>query len=151
MELKDILAISGQPGLYQFIARSSNGVIVESLTDKKRMNASGTSKISSLAEISVYTESEDRPLWQILESMYAFTEGKPTVSHKSEAGEIKKLFADVIPDYDRERVHFSDMKKIVAWFNILVEAGMTEFKIEEEEAESEQADSAPQDDKPEEE
>lgn len=137
MELKDILAISGQPGLYRYIAPSTNGVIVESLSDKKRMNASGSSKISSLAEIAMYTDSEEVPLWQVFESLYKHTTGKPTISHKSDPAQLKKLFAEVLPDYDRERVHVSDIKKLVAWYNILVEAGMTDFKVEEPSDETE--------------
>lgn len=135
MELKDILAISGQPGLYKYVARSSNGVIVESLIDGKRSNAAGTSKISALAEISIYTDSEDMPLWKVLEAFFAHTGGKPAVSHKSEPEAIKKSFAEVVPDYDRDRVHVSDMKKVLLWFNTLVEAGMTDFKVEEPEEE----------------
>lgn len=147
MELKDILAISGQPGLFKFVARSNNGVIVESLTDNKRMNASGTSRISSMAEISVFTEGEDMPLWQIFEAFYAYTEGKTTINHKSDPAQLKKIFAEVVPDYDRERVHVSDMKKMISWYNILVEAGMTDFKIEEEPEEQENEEDADREDR----
>ncbi len=138
MELRDMLAISGQPGLYRYIARSSNGVIVESLIDGKRINASGMSKISALAEIAIYTESEEMPLWQVFEKLYAYTQGKPAVDPKSDAAVLKKTFAEVLPDYDRERVHVSDMKKVFAWFNLLVGAGMTDFRIEKEEQPAEE-------------
>ncbi len=133
MEFKDILAISGQPGLYLFVARSNNGVIVESLSDKKRSNATGTSKISSLAEIAIYTESEDMPLWKVMTALYKYAEGKETIGPKSDPAQLKKLFAEVLPDYDRDRVHISDIKKLVAWYNTLVAAGMTDFTVEEEE------------------
>ncbi len=133
MELRDILAISGQSGLYRYIARSSNGVIVESLIDGKRINSSGTSKISALAEIAIYTEEEELPLWQVFEKFFASTGGKPSISPKSDAADIKRVFGEVLPDYDRERVHVSDMKKVIAWYNLLVEAGMTDFRIEKEE------------------
>ena len=138
MELKDILAISGQPGLFKYVARSNNGVIVESLSDGKRMNASGTAKISALAEISIYTDSEDMPLWKVFEAFFTHTGGKTTISHKADPSELKKVFGEVIPDYDRDRVHVSDIKKVISWFNMLIEAGMTEFKVEEETEESEQ-------------
>lgn len=128
-----MLAISGQPGLYRYIARSSNGVIVESLADGKRMNASGMSKISALAEIAIYTESEEMPLWEVFEKLYAYTGGKSAIDPKSDSALLKKTFGEVLPDYDRERVHVSDMKKVFAWFNLLVAAGMTDFRIEKEE------------------
>lgn len=133
MELRDILAISGQPGLYRYIARSTNGVIVESLLDGKRINSSGTAKISALAEIAIYTENEEVPLWQVFEKFYAHTGGARSIDPKSDPALLKKTFAEVLPDYDRDRVHVSDMKKVVAWFNILVDAGMSDFRIEKEE------------------
>lgn len=136
MELKDILAISGQPGLYKFIAQSSNGVIVESLIDNKRFNAPASAKVSSLGEIALYTEGDDMPLAEIFESMFKHTQGKQTISPKSTPDQMKALFGEVVPQYDRDRVHVSDMKKIISWFNILVDSGMTEFKIEQEEEEA---------------
>ena len=132
MELKDILAISGQPGLYRFIAQSRNGFIVESLIDGKRMNASASSRISALTEISMYTEGEDIPLAEVFTKMYAYTEGKQGPSTTDRNDRLKDFFGVVITDYDRERVHDSDIKKAIAWFNLLVGAGFTEFKLPEE-------------------
>ena len=134
MELKDILAITGQPGLYKFVARSNNGIIVESLVDGKRMNASAHSRVSALSEISIYTEGEDIALAEVLTSAYNLCEGKQGVSHKESPEKLKEAFAKVLPDYDRERVHVSDIKKFFAWYNLLVSVGMTEFKLPEEEA-----------------
>ena len=139
LKLKDILAIAGQPGLYKFIARSSNGVIVESLSDHKRMNATGTAKVSSMAEIAIYTYEEDMPINEVFTNLYNHTGGKAAISHKSEPQLLKALIAEVIPEYDRERVHVSDMKKVVMWYNALVEAGMTDFTIDEPEQEAEEA------------
>lgn len=133
MEFRDILAISGQPGLFRYIARSTNGVIVESLLDDKRINASGTSKISALAEIAIYTETEEIPLWQVFEKFFKHNDGKPSIDSKSDNTLLKNTFGEILPDYDKERVHVSDMKKVIAWYNILVEAGMTDFRIEKEE------------------
>lgn len=138
MELKDILAISGQPGLYQFIAQSRNGFIVESLLDGKRSNASASSRISALTEISMYTEGEDIPLAEVFTKMYAYTEGKPAISAKESPDRLKEFFGVVVPDFDRERVHASDIKKAISWFNLLVEAGMTEFRLPDEKGESEE-------------
>ena len=129
MELKDILAISGQPGLYKYVAQSMRGVIVESLTDGKRMNASVTSRVSALTEISMFTEGEDIALADVFTNIWNYTEGKEAISHKESAERIEEEFAKVLPEYDRDRVHLSDMKKCFAWYNILVKAGFTEFKL----------------------
>ena len=133
MELKDILAISGQPGLFRYIAQSRNGVIVESLLDGKRSNASASSRVSALTEISMFTEGEDIPLAEVFTKMYAYTGGKAAISHKESNDRLKEFFGAVITDYDRERVHVSDIKKAVSWFNLLVEAGFTESKLPDEE------------------
>ena len=133
MELKDILAISGQPGLYRYVAQSHTGVIVESLLDNKRSNVSATSRVSALTEISMFTEGEDIALADVFTKMYAYTGGKQAISHKESNDRLKEFFGAVLPDYDKERVHVSDIKKAISWFNILVEAGFTEFKLPEEE------------------
>ena len=132
MELKDILAISGQPGLYKFVAQSMRGVIVESLVDGKRMNAAATSRVSALTEISMFTEGEDIALADVFTNIWNYTEGKQAISHKEADNLIREEFAKVLPEYDRERVHLSDMKKCFAWYNTLVKAGFTEFKLPEE-------------------
>ena len=129
MEFKDILAISGMPGLYKYVAQSTRGIIVESLEDGRRTNASATSRVSALSDISMFTEGEDIALAEVFTRMYAHTEGKQGLSHKESADKMKAYFAEVLPEYDRERVHVSDIKKALAWFNILVAAGMTEFTL----------------------
>ena len=133
MEFKDILAISGQPGLYKYVAQSTRGIIVESLGDGKRVCASATARVSALAEISMFTEGEDIALAEVFTRMYAYTEGKQAISHKESADKLKAEFEAVLPEYDKERVHVSDIKKAFSWFNILVGAGFTEFKLPEEE------------------
>ena len=139
MEFKDILASSGMPGLYKYVAQSTRGIIVESLEDGRRTNASATSRVSALSDISMFTEGEDIALAEVFTRMYAHTEGKQGLSHKESADKMKAYFAEVLPEYDRERVHVSDIKKALAWFNILVAAGMTEFSLpsDEETAEEE--------------
>lgn len=133
MELKEILAISGQPGLYKYVAQSARGVIVESLLDGKRMNAASNAKVSTLTEISIFTEGEDISLAEVLTKIYTHTSGKPAISHKEDPAKVQAYFAEVLPEYDRERVHISDMKKTFSWFNMLLAAGFTEFKRPEEE------------------
>ena len=120
MELKEILAISGQPGLYKFVAQSARGVIVESLLDGRRMNASANAKVSALTEIA---------LADVFTKIYAHTGGKEAISPKESPENLKAAFAEVLPEYDRERVHVSDIKKCFAWYNTLVKAGFTEFKL----------------------
>ena len=132
MELKEILAISGWPGLYKYVARSQRGVIVESLADGKRMNAALASKMSALTEISMFTEGEDIALADVFTKIYAHTGGKEAISPKEAPEKLKAAFAEVLPEYDRDRVHVSDMKKCFAWYNILVRAGFTEFKLPSE-------------------
>ena len=136
MELKEILAISGQPGLYKYVAQSVRGVIVESLTDGRRMNASAQSKVSALTEISMFTEGDDIPLAEVFSKIYAFTNGKEAISPKESPEKLKAAFAEVLPEYDRDRVHVSDIKKCFAWYNTLVQAGFTEFKLPSDEAEA---------------
>lgn len=134
MKIQDILAISGEPGLYKYVASSRNGIIAESLVTGARKNFSGThSRVSSLAEISIFTDDEDVALSQVLTDLYAHTKGEQTVSHKASEAELRGVFDVVIPGYDRERFHLSDMRKVAQWFNILVAAGMTDFLLEEPE------------------
>ncbi len=132
MELNEILAISGQPGLYRYVAQSTRGVIVESLVDGRRMNAAANAKVSALTEISMFTEGDDIALADVFTRIYAHTGGKEAISHKEAPEKLKAAFAEVLPEYDRERVHVSDIKKCFAWFNVLVGVGFTEFKLPEE-------------------
>ena len=132
MELKEILAISGQPGLYKYVAQSVRGVIVESLTDGHRMNASANAKVSALTEISMFTEGDDIPLADVFTKIYAHTGGKEAISHKETPEKLKAAFAEVLPEYDREQVHVSDIKKCFAWYNALVQAGFTKFELPSE-------------------
>ena len=102
MELKEILAISGQPGLYRYVAQSTRGVIVESLLDGKRMNAAANAKVSALTEISMFTEGDDIPLAEVFDRIYVQTGGKEAISHRETPERIKAAFAEVLPEYDRE-------------------------------------------------
>ena len=138
MEFKDILAISGMPGLYKYVAQSTRGIIVESLEDGRRTNASATARVSALAEISMFTEGEDIALAEVFTRMYNHTGGQQGLSHKESADKLKAYFGEVLPEYDRERVHVSDIKKALSWFNILVGAGMTEFTLPAEEEQTEE-------------
>jgi len=138
MVLKDILSISGQPGLFKFIAQGKNAIVVEHLETKKRSSAFGSAKVSSLEEISVFTENEDMPLGKVFDLIYEKEDGGPAIDHKSEPEKLKTWFETVVPEYDRERVYNSDIKKIVQWYNILHSLNLLEpDKPEEKEAEPE--------------
>ncbi|MBP5338852.1 MAG: DUF5606 domain-containing protein [Prevotella sp.] len=128
-----ILSISGKPGLYKLISRGKNSLIVESLdAAHKRQPAFGTDRITSLADIAMFTDSEDVPLMDVLESLKTLEKGaKASLDPKKAGGdELRDYFAKVLPNFDRDRVHTSDIKKLLQWYNILVENGITNFKEE---------------------
>lgn len=131
--LKTVLSISGRPGLFKLVSQGKNMLIVESLGTGKRMPAYAHDKIISLGDIAIYTMEEDIPLADVFESIKEKNEGKivDIKSMKSDK-EIREYFATVLPDFDDERVYTNDIKKVFSWYNILVEAGITEFKIEED-------------------
>lgn len=137
--LKTILSISGKPGLYKLVSRGKNMLIVESVADKKRFPAYGNEKIISLGDIAMYTDSEDIPLSQVFTSMKKKENGALATLDvkKASANELGAYLAEVLPNYDRDRVHVSDIKKLISWYNLLVNAGLTDF--EEEAAEEETA------------
>ncbi len=135
MELKKILSIAGKPGLFKLIGEAKNNIIVESLIDGKKQPAFAHERISSLQEISIYTESGDTPLEDVLKKLYEVQGGNKVESVKKMSGEqLKSLFEKVVPDYDRDAVYVSDMKKVFNWYNILVEKDLLDFSEAEKEA-----------------
>ena len=137
MDLTEILSISGRPGLHKMIMHTSNGMLVESMNDQKRFPVFAHEKISSLEEISIFTETEDIPLKDIFKRISDLMEGEKALSHKSSADELKDFFDDAVPDYDKERVYVSDIKKVIQWYNILHEKDLLDFTEEEEEKKEE--------------
>lgn len=131
MDLSGILSISGYGGLFKHISQARNSIIVESLIDKKRMPAYASAKISALEDISIYTEDDDVSLVDVFEKIYEKENGGQAISRKSSANELKAYFAEVLPDYDRERVYVSDIKRVLNWYNLLQKLDL--LKIEEEE------------------
>ena len=133
--LKKILSITGRQGLFELKTYGKNMVIVESLIDHKRTPAYSRDKIVSLGDIAIYTTSEDVPLVQVLEAIRVKYNGKPLDKDTLKTNEqIDAFFADVLPNYDTDRVYRTDIKKLINWYTILIEAGFTEFKTEEENA-----------------
>ena len=126
-----ILAIAGKPGLYKLVSRGKNNLIVEALdSTHKRMPAFATDRITSLGDIAMFTETDDVPLMDILESMKALEDGKKASidEKKASAQELHDYFTKVLPEWDRDRVQNSHIKKLISWYNILVENGVTDFK-----------------------
>ena len=119
MVLKDIMSISGQPGLFKFIAQGKNAIIVEHLETKKRSSAFSSARVSSLEEISVFTEGEDLPLGKVFDKIHEKKNGGPAIDYKSDPEKLKTWFEGILPDYNREKVYVSDIKKIAQWYNIL--------------------------------
>ena len=128
-----ILAIAGKPGLYKLISRGKSNLIVEALdATHRRQPAFGSDRITSLADIAMFTDTDDVPLMEVLESLKTLEEGKVSSLNyrKASSDELRNYFAKVLPNFDRERVHSSDIKKLIQWYNILVENGITDFKEE---------------------
>ena len=126
--LKTILAISGKPGLYKLISQA-NMLIVESVADKKRMPIYASDKVISLGDIAMYTDAEEVPLAEVLESVKTKENGQAASLdfRKASAEELHAFMAEVLPNYDRDRVHTSDIKKLIQWYDLLVAGGETEF------------------------
>lgn len=134
MNLSGILAISGFPGLFKLVSQMKSGLVVESIIDGKRMPAYATHKILALEDISIYTETEDVPLADVFDLISKKNSGKATVDpKKASADELKQELASVLPDYDRERVYNSDLKKLFQWYNLLAEKGLLIEEVEEKE------------------
>ena len=128
--LKDLMAISGHGGLFKFISQARNGIIVESLETGKRMNAFTTMKVSSLEDIAIYTEEEDVPLQEVLIGLHEYENGGEAISPKSDPDELKDYFSAILPEYDRERVYVSDIKKVLTWYNLLLKYDLLKFDEE---------------------
>jgi len=129
--MEAILSIAGKPGLYRLVSRGKMNLIVEALDEtKKRMPAFSTDRVTSLADIAMFTDSEDVPLWKVLKSVGEKEDSKTCSLNykKCSAAELHSYFAEVLPEYDRDRVHDSDIKKLLQWYNILVQNGLTDFE-----------------------
>lgn len=129
--LKTILSVSGKPGLYKLISNSKNMVIVESVVDNKKVPIHARDKVVSLGDISIYTETDDVPLKNIFVSIKNKENGaKASINTNAKPEELKKYFQEILPDFDKDRVYPTDIKKIISWYNILTEAGLDYEKEE---------------------
>ncbi|HEX8517082.1 MAG TPA: DUF5606 domain-containing protein [Bacteroidia bacterium] len=131
MNLSGIISIAGMSGLYKVIAQSKNGLIVESLVDKKRIPAHSTNKVSSLEDVSIYSTGDDVPLKEVFQKIHDKEKGGAAIDHKSADAELRTYFKKAFAEYDEERVYTSDIKKVLMWYNILQKEGVLDKKEEE--------------------
>ena len=134
--LKEILSITGKPGLFKIVSHSGKSLIVEDLTTGKRFPISPRDRVVSLGDIAMYTESDDKPLGEILDIIYEKEKGGKLDIKEIVATEgLKSKFEEYLPDFDKERVHDSDVKKLFSWYNLLVDKGYNKFTEEEQKEE----------------
>ena len=139
MSLEKILAIGGKPGLFKLITQTRAGFVAESLLDGKKVSVGLRSNVSVLSEIAIYTLDEEIPLRQVFLNIQVKEKGgKTSVGHKEEKIKLEEYFFEVLPDYDEDRVYASDIKKVIQWYNLLHENGVTDFSGDDEEGSSEE-------------
>jgi hypothetical protein len=136
MDLKDIMSISGKSGLFKTVAQTKNGLIVESIVDKKRFPVYISDKVSALEDISIFTNNKDLPLKEVIDMIFKKENGGQCIDPKIDDAKLKKYFEEVLPDYDKERVYVSDIRKLFTWYNLLQSHGL--LKMEEEKKDDEQ-------------
>lgn len=134
MNLEKILAISGKPGLYALKVQTRSGFVAESLLDGKKITVGLKSNVSLLSEISMYTESEEKPLAEVMRNIAIKEDNGPALSHKEDNAKLTAYFKEILPDYDQDRVYPSDIKKVLNWYNMLQAKGMVskEAPVKEE-------------------
>lgn len=138
--LREILSITGKPGLFKIISSGNKMLIVEDLISKKRFPAGARDKVVSLGDIAMYTDSGDKPLGEILDAVYANRKGEHIeLTELRKNGALRPLFAEIIPDFDQDRVYDSDIRKLFSWYNILLDAGFTKFTEEGKPSETSEA------------
>jgi len=132
MDLSKILTISGKSGLFQLISKTKNNFIVESLIDEKRFPAFSDDGVASLENILIFTEENDVPLENIFRTIFNKENGQPIANaHLVNHNTMKSYFSEVLPTYDKERVYVSNIKKILTWYNLLVEKELIDNEISE--------------------
>jgi hypothetical protein len=130
MEFNKIIAVTGKPGLFEVVTQTKTGVIVASLNDRKRFPITSTQNISMLENIAIYTYEEEILLLKIFKKIFEKEAGKEAISHKESGKKLEAYFSEILPEYDEERVYTSNIKKVIQWYNILVNAGLNFSEIE---------------------
>jgi len=131
MSLEKIISVAGKPGLFQILTQTRTGVLAQSLIDGKKITVSARENVSLLSEIAIYTLTEEMPLCQVFQKIFDHLSGAAALSHKSSKDELEAFFFEVLPEYDEDRVYASDIKKVVQWYNLLVDKGLTDFSSEQ--------------------
>ena len=138
--LKEILSVTGKPGLFKLVSQGKNMLIVESLIDGKRIPAYTKDKVVSLGDIAIFTENAEVPLGQVLESVKAKENGGIcSIDTKADNEKLRKYMMEVLPEYDRDRVYPSDIRKMIGWYNLLINAKITDFVQETKEEKTPEA------------
>lgn len=135
-DLRKVLSVSGQPGLFMYLSQATAGAIVESLNTKKRTCFGLSARMTSLADISIFTTGDEMKLQEVFEKMHAHLGDKEAPAGKSDAKILKAFFVEVVPDYDQERFYTSHMKKVVEWYNMLKNYASLDFESENKEGEA---------------
>lgn len=150
MDLSKILTISGKSGLFEVVNQSKTGLVVQTFEGGKKMPVFATDRSSSLEDISLFTSGDDVPLKEVLLKIFDREEGKACPVNTSEPAAMKEYFGEILPEYDRDRVYLSDIKKVLTWYNLLLEKGLiTKEEEETEKPDPEAETSKKQEDKPE--
>jgi hypothetical protein len=132
MNLEKILAISGKPGLYALKVQTRTGFVAESLLDGKKITVGLRSNVSLLSEISMYTNTEEKPLADVMRNIAIREDEGPAISHKEDNDKLVAYFKEILPDYDEDRVYASDIKKVLNWYNILQARGLVSKEAPEQ-------------------
>lgn len=128
MEFDKILSVSGKPGLYELITQTRSGVLAQSLVDGKKIQVNLRNNISILSEISIFTYSGEESLLDVFKAIHKETNGENSIDHKSSKKELEAYFRNILPEYDEDRVYQSDIKKVIQWYNILIDNGFKGFE-----------------------
>jgi len=137
MSLDKVISVGGKPGLFKILTQTRAGVLAESLIDGKKMNISARENVSLLSEIAIYTLTEELPLGIVFQKIFDHMSGAPALSHKSSKDDLEAFFFEVLPEYDEDRVYASDIKKVVQWYNLLIDQGFTNFSEDQTSNETE--------------
>ena len=138
MTLEKIVAITGKPGLYEIVSQTKGGLLIQSLTDKKRIPISAMQNVSVLNDIAIYTHEDEVPLREIFKNIAKKLNNKEALDHKESNDKLKAFFSEVLPNYDEERVYASNIKKVIQWYNLLAVAQFDFSSIKEESSDEEE-------------
>ncbi len=138
MTLEKLIVVSGKPGIFKISSQTKSGLLVESLIDNKRFPIHNIHNVSSLNDIAIYTDEDEVPLKTIFKTIHAKEVGKKTISHKEDKKMLTTFFSEILPNYDTERVYPSNIKKIIQWYNLLVDAKFDFTSLDKKEASNEE-------------